>query len=72
MPLADVYKRQVLNGANKQKMYDRTLVFEGKKAADGDAYTVIKNTPKKKPLPPNTVCTNLGNYPISVWTIPVF
>ena len=27
----------VLNGANKQKMYDRTLVFEGKKAADGDA-----------------------------------
>ena len=36
----------VLNGANKQKMYDRTLVFEGKKAADGDAYTVIKNTPE--------------------------
>lgn len=27
-------------------MYDRTLVFEGKKAADGDAYTVIKNTPE--------------------------
>ena len=25
---------------------DRTLVFEGKKAADGDAYTVIKNTPE--------------------------
>lgn len=36
----------VLNGANKQKMYDRTLVFEDKKAADGDAYTVIKNTPE--------------------------
>ena len=36
----------VLNGANKQKMYDRTLVFEGKKAADGDTYTVIKNTPE--------------------------
>ena len=33
----------VLNGANKQKMYDRTLVFEGKKAADGDTYTVMKN-----------------------------
>ena len=31
----------VLNGANKQKMYDRTLVFEDKKAADGDAYTEI-------------------------------
>ena len=31
----------VLNGANKQKMYD-----EDKKAADGDAYTVIKNTPE--------------------------
>lgn len=27
-------------------MYDRTLVFEGKKVADGDAYTVIKNTPE--------------------------
>lgn len=27
-------------------MYDRTLVFEGKKAADGDTYTVIKNTPE--------------------------
>ena len=25
---------------------DRTLVFEDKKAADGDAYTVIKNTPE--------------------------
>ena len=36
----------VLNGVNKQKMFDRTLVFEGKKAADGDAYTVIKNTPE--------------------------
>ena len=36
----------VLNGVNKQKMFDRTLVFEGKKAADGDTYTVIKNTPE--------------------------
>ena len=36
----------VLNGANKQKMYARPLVFEGKKAADGDTYTVIKNTPE--------------------------
>ena len=36
----------VLNGVNKQKMFARTLVFEGKKAADGDAYTVIKNTPE--------------------------
>lgn len=27
---------------------------------------------EKKPLPPHTVCMNLGNYPISVWTIPVF
>ena len=57
----------VLNGANKQKMYDRTLVFEDKKAADGDAYTVIKNTPEC----PNVlsirlrmfVMAHLHNYP---------
>lgn len=36
----------VLNGANKQKMYDRTLVFQGKKVADGDTYAIIKNTPE--------------------------
>lgn len=35
----------VLNGVNKQKMYDRTVVFQGKEVADGHAYTVIRNTP---------------------------
>lgn len=35
----------VVNGANKQKMYDRERAFHGKAAAAGDAYVVIKNNP---------------------------
>lgn len=35
----------VLNGANKQKMYDRALILRGREAAADGAYTVVKNTP---------------------------
>ncbi len=35
----------VVNGANKQKMYERTLAFKGKTVADDGAYLVIKNKP---------------------------
>lgn len=35
----------VVNGANKQKMYERALVLKGRKAADAEAYVVIKNDP---------------------------
>ena len=35
----------VVNGANKQKMYDRTLAFKGKAVADDGAYLVVKNDP---------------------------
>lgn len=35
----------VLNGLNKQKMYKRALVFQGKDAADNGAYVVLKNDP---------------------------
>lgn len=35
----------VLNGTNKQKMYDRTLAFKGKSVADDGAYVVLKNDP---------------------------
>lgn len=35
----------VVNGANKQKMYERTLAFKGKAVADGGAYLVMKNQP---------------------------
>lgn len=35
----------VLNGANKQKMYERTLAFKGKRVADDGAYVVLKNDP---------------------------
>lgn len=34
-----------INGANKQKMYERTIAFKGKQAADGDAYLVLKSDP---------------------------
>lgn len=34
-----------INGANKQKMYERTIAFEGKRVADGDAYVVLKSNP---------------------------
>lgn len=33
----------IVNGANKQKMYDRVLAFKGKEAADAGAYVVVKN-----------------------------
>lgn len=33
----------IVNGANKQKMYDRTLAFKGKEIADAGAYVVVKN-----------------------------
>lgn len=35
----------VVNGANKQKMYERTLAFKGKAVADDGAYLVVKNQP---------------------------
>lgn len=35
----------VVNGANKQKMYERKLAFEGKVVADDGAYLVVKNRP---------------------------
>lgn len=35
----------VLNGANKQKMYERILAFKGKTVADDGAYVVLKNDP---------------------------
>ena len=38
----------VLNGANKQKMYDRTLVFEGKKAATPE---LIREIPYELSIP---------------------
>lgn len=48
----------VINGANKQKMYERTLVFKGKAVADDGAYVVLKSDPSliqqvtyKKTLP---------------------
>lgn len=34
-----------INGANKQKMYERTVAFQGKHVADGDAYLVLKSEP---------------------------
>ncbi|WP_288205110.1 DUF3868 domain-containing protein [uncultured Parabacteroides sp.] len=34
-----------INGANKQKMYERTIAFEGKQVADGGAYVVLKSNP---------------------------
>ncbi|MCS2890212.1 DUF3868 domain-containing protein [Parabacteroides faecis] len=34
-----------INGVNKQKMYERTIAFEGKRVADGDAYVVLKSNP---------------------------
>ena len=34
-----------INGANKQKMYERMVGFEGKQVADGDAYVVLKSNP---------------------------
>lgn len=33
----------VINGANKQKMYQRTLAFHGKEVADAGAYVVLSN-----------------------------
>lgn len=36
----------VVNGANKQKMYERTLSFQGRAVADNGAYVVLKNDPK--------------------------
>lgn len=36
----------VVNGANKQKMYERTLSFQGRAIADNGAYVVLKNDPK--------------------------
>lgn len=35
----------VLNGANRQKMYDRALILHGKQVADDGAYAVVKNIP---------------------------
>ena len=35
----------VVNGANKQKMYERALAFKGKVVADDGAYLVVKNQP---------------------------
>ena len=35
----------VVNGANKQKMYERTLAFKGKVVADDGGYLVVKNQP---------------------------
>lgn len=35
----------VLNGANKQKMYDRALILHGKEVANDGAYAVVKNIP---------------------------
>lgn len=35
----------VVNGANKQKMYERTLTFKGKVVADDGGYLVVKNQP---------------------------
>lgn len=34
-----------LNGANKQKMYKRALAFQGKVAANGDAYVILESNP---------------------------
>lgn len=34
-----------INGANKHKMYERTVAFQGKQVADGDAYVVLKSAP---------------------------
>lgn len=34
-----------INGLNKQKMYQRALVFQGKEAANGDAYVILKSDP---------------------------
>lgn len=34
-----------INGANKQKMYERKIAFEGKQAADGNAYVVLQSNP---------------------------
>lgn len=36
----------VVNGANKQKMYERTLSLQGRVTADNGAYVVLKNDPK--------------------------
>lgn len=38
-------KPVVVNGANKQKMYERTLAFKGKAPIDDIAYVVVKNNP---------------------------
>lgn len=35
----------VIKGANKYKMYQRTLALSGKEAADDGAYAVLKNDP---------------------------
>ena len=35
----------MIKGANTYKMYERTLAFSGKEAADGGAYAVLKNDP---------------------------
>ena len=34
-----------INGGNKQKMYKRTLAFQGKAVADGNAYVVLESDP---------------------------
>lgn len=35
----------VINGTNKQEMYNRAVALKGKAAADGGAFLVIKNDP---------------------------
>ena len=34
-----------INGANKHKMYERTVAFQGKQVADKNAYVVLKSAP---------------------------
>lgn len=41
LPLAPIR----INGINKQKMYERTIAFQGKQVANGDAYIVLKCDP---------------------------
>lgn len=35
----------IVNGANKQKMYERALALKGRQTADAGAYVVLKNDP---------------------------
>lgn len=35
----------IVNGANKQKMYERALALKGRQTADAGAYLVLKNDP---------------------------